>query len=355
MGQKLPIRVIALDDWPATDRHAWSRARTKGNILDEQHGRSIITDSQLPRSLLAYGSWLGFLADYKGLQFMESGLNYLNKEYMREFLHLLETHVAPCTSRNYMTGLLTVARGMNPDAHFSDLSAAARRIRRHARPARDKRSRIVPSRVLWDLGLDLMQTCDECTTRPKVMGQYRDGLMIALLASRPIRCKNLAQIEIGVHLRWIGDVYWLFFDAQDMKNRRSFEFPLPPHLTHPIQHYLDDMRPELAEQHGRWKTDVGRMLWVGEGGSTMKRGRISVRIRQRTEARFGHPVTPHLFRDAAATSIAESDPKHVGMIRAVLGHSSLSTSEIHYNHAGSLEAARRLQHAVADLRGSSKG
>ena len=352
MGRKLPVRVIAHDDWPVTDRHAWSHARVNGDLLDERHGRSIITDAQLPRSHLAYGSWLGYLADYKGLRFMESGLDYLSREYLSGFLSLLQTHVAPCTSRNYMTGLLSVVRAMWPDAHLSDLNAATRRVCRNARPVRDKRSRIVPSRDLWELGLDLMETCEECTTRPKVIGQYRDGLMIALLASRPIRCKNLAQIEIGVHLRRIGDVYWLFFDAQDMKNRRSFEFPLPPQLTHPIQRYLDDMRPELAEQHGRWKTDVGRFLWLGEGGSAMKRGRISVRIRQRTEERFGHPITPHLFRDAAATSIAELDPKHVQMIRAILGHTSLATAEVHYNHASSLEASRRFQCAMADLRGS---
>ena len=352
MGRKLPVRVVAFDDWPAADRHTWSRARAKGNVLDELGGLSAIAEIQIPQLLFAYGRWLGYLADYEGLQSIASGVDYLSRECLSGFLHLLKTHLAPCTTRNYMTSLRSVAHAMSPGANLSDLDAATRRVWRNARPVKDKRSRIVPARDLWQLGLDLIDTCDECTTRPKRLGQYRDGLMIALLASRPIRRKNLAQIEIGHHLRRIGDVHWLLFEAQDMKNRRSLEFPLPRQLTQPMQHYLDDIRPKLKGQHGRWKADVGRLLWVGEGGSEMKGGRISDRIYRRTDERFDHPIGPHLFRDAAATSIAELDPKHVGMIRAILGHTSLATSEIHYNHAGSLEAARRLQNAVADLRGT---
>ena len=352
MPRKLPVLVIALDDWPAVDRHAWSRARARGHVLDEQGGLSNIADVWLPQFVRAYARWLGYLAEYEGLQSIGSGVDYLSRDYLSRFLHLLETHLAPCTSRNYITILRSVAHAMSPDADLSDLDAATRRLWRDARSVRDKRSQIVPSRDLWQLGQDLMDTCGECTTRPKRLGQYRDGLMIALLASRPIRRKNLAQIEIGQNLQRTGDVYWLFFDAHDMKNRRSMEFPLPRQLTQPIQHYMDDVRPELREQHGRWKTDVGDLLWVGEGGSEMKGGRISARICQRTEERFSHPINPHLFRDAAATSIAELDPEHVEMIMAILGHASLATSEAHYNHAGSLEAARRLQHVVAELRGT---
>ena len=153
---------------------------------------------------------------------------------------------------------------------------------------------------------------------------------IALLAGRPVRLRNLAQIEVGRHLQKMGDAYWLFFDAQDIKNRRSLEFPLPKQLTQPMQHYMNNVRPELREQHGRWKTDVDRFLWVGEGGSELKAHRIGARICRRTEGRFGHPISPHLFRDAAATSIAELDPEHVGTIKAILGHASLATSEIYY-------------------------
>ena len=70
MPRKLPVRVIAHDYWPAVDRHAWSRARTKGNVLDEQGGLSNIEDIQIPQLRRVYGSWLGYLAEYEGLPLM---------------------------------------------------------------------------------------------------------------------------------------------------------------------------------------------------------------------------------------------------------------------------------------------
>ena len=350
MARKLPVRNVPFAGWPAADRRAWSRARAGGSVLEEQGALRHVAEAHLPQLLRAWGSWLGYLEDHEGLRSLESGLDRLTGPHLRGFLNLLETHVAPYTARNYMSGVRAVARGMRPDADLPELDAAIRRARRDARPVRDKRSRIVPSRDLWQFGFDLMDRCGERTTRSKRLGQYRDGLMISLLASRPIRLGNLAQIEIDRHLQRHGDTWWLFFDAHETKGRRTLEFPLPRELTEPLDRYIENIRPELMEQCGRWKTDVGNRLWAGEGGSAMTAKRITERICRRTEERFGRSIPPHLFRDAAATSIAEQDPAHVGMIRAILGHASLAISESHYNHAGSLEATRRLQHAVADLR-----
>ena len=63
-------------------------------------------------------------------------------------------------------------------------------------------------------------------------------------------------------------------------------------------------------------------------------------------------MNPHLFRDAAATSIAIEDPSHVGSTKSVLGHSSLRTSERHYNQARSTEATAAYQSRVTTLRRS---
>ena len=71
-----------------------------------------------------------------------------------------------------------------------------------------------------------------------------------------------------------------------------------------------------------------------------------------TERAFGVSLPPHWFRDAAATTIAVEDPKHVGDAHLVLGHASLTTTERFYNQARSLEASRRHQAMLADLRAS---
>jgi integrase len=60
-------------------------------------------------------------------------------------------------------------------------------------------------------------------------------------------------------------------------------------------------------------------------------------------------LSPHLFRDCAATSIAIDTPRHVRDSQHVLGHSSLATTEIHYNQAKCLSAARAWQDTLAEL------
>ena len=56
------------------------------------------------------------------------------------------------------------------------------------------------------------------------------------------------------------------------------------------------------------------------------------------------------FRDAAATSVAIEDPVHVGIVAAILGHSTFGTAEQYYNQATSLEAARKYQATVRAYR-----
>ncbi len=74
------------------------------------------------------------------------------------------------------------------------------------------------------------------------------------------------------------------------------------------------------------------------------------RITKVTRRLFGEAINPHLFRDAAATSIAIEDPSHVRMAAAILGHSSLATTEAYYNQAKAIEAGRLHQQNIAALR-----
>jgi hypothetical protein len=59
-------------------------------------------------------------------------------------------------------------------------------------------------------------------------------------------------------------------------------------------------------------------------------------------------------RDCAATTIATEDPEHVMTITPLLGHTSLRTAERHYNHARCLEAGRRYQKRIRELRGQMR-
>jgi integrase len=67
----------------------------------------------------------------------------------------------------------------------------------------------------------------------------------------------------------------------------------------------------------------------------------------------GSPATAirHLFRDAAATSLARLSPQDAKLIRALLGHQSFGVAERHYIQANMIDAGRSYQAVVEQLKG----
>jgi len=98
--------------------------------------------------------------------------------------------------------------------------------------------------------------------------------------------------------------------------------------------------------NGRWAKPVEDALWVSTDGSPMTEMAIYDRIRTHTQRAFGTPINPHLFRDAAATTLAIADPVHVRVAAPLLGHRTFRTTERHYQHAQSLDAHRAYVGAV---------
>ena len=93
-------------------------------------------------------------------------------------------------------------------------------------------------------------------------------------------------------------------------------------------------------------------VWVSEVGTQLEIGALGRRIVDNTKAAFGRSVSPHMFRDDAATSTAVDNPKHIGDASLVLGHAGHAMTEKHYNRARSLDASRRQAEALTRLRRS---
>ena len=180
--------------------------------------------------------------------------------------------------------------------------------------------------------------------------QFRDGLMIALLAYRPLRISNFSAITIGRQLVRQGNGYWLRFEPEETKTRRILEAGVPAEVRPGLERYLDHYRIVLLTGANRRPPANTDALWISETATPMAIISIHNRFRRRTGAAFGFPVSPHLFRDSAATAIATDGPAHVRAIMPILGHSTLATAEQHYNHASSLDASRRHIKVIADLK-----
>ena len=76
---------------------------------------------------------------------------------------------------------------------------------------------------------------------------------------------------------------------------------------------------------------------------------------QRTRVRFGHHVNCHLFRDCAATALAEDNPEHVRIAADLLGHRSFATTQRYYIAAGQRRALRRVQDTILEHRRATHG
>ena len=142
----------------------------------------------------------------------------------------------------------------------------------------------------------------------------------------------------------------IYFTEDDTKTHTVFETTVPHALTAALDRYVDRYRPYLMRRTGRWKKPAGLALWISKDGSPMTQMALYDRIRARTKAAFGTSLNPHLFRDAAATTIAILDPARVRIAAPVLGHKTFTTTERHYRHARGLDAHRAYTDALHTLR-----
>ena len=241
---------------------------------------------------------------------------------------------------------------MAPERDWSWLRSAAAVLRSRAKSVRNKRARLRAPHELTALGRSLMLEAEAACNWTALQRaiQFRDGLVIVLLAYRPLRLRNFAALALDRHLTRHGNRFWIHIPASETKSSRVFEAPMPEALNAQLERYLSYYRPILLNRGGRRAAAELDALWVSEVGTAMAGISIHKRIRKHTRAAFGEPVPPHWFRDAAATSIAIEDPLHVRGIVSILGHASLDTAEQHYIQARTIEASRRHLRVIADFR-----
>ena len=230
-----------------------------------------------------------------------------------------------------------------PQVDWAWLLNATKRIAQQAKPRRAKHH-LVTSERLYLLGLELMDAAidaaEELGTVTKTCAfDYRDGLIIALLAVIPLRRRTLTALRRKVHLIRSGNLWALDIPAEDMKMAEPIEFLLSAKLSARIDLYLEKFRdriPGAANHDGLWPSNKGGLM---DGGS------IYDAVRRRTRKVFGFAVNLHSFRHAALTFWSIHDPKNILGGKDLLGHRSFSTTEKFYIMTQSRMAGRVLADA----------
>ena len=182
----------------------------------------------------------------------------------------------------------------------------------------------------------------------RIRNAYRDGLIIALLASLPVRRRTLAALQLNKHLMRSGNLWWLDIPAEDVKNRRPLEYPLSEGLSRRLTVYLNEIRSGLpgAATHG--------YLWVSGRGRPLGGQVIYNAVYKRTRQALGFSVALHRFRRAAATFWSVRDPKNVRGAKDLLGHKRFDTTDQNYIMSQSRQAGRAFAQVVARIRAASQ-
>jgi len=346
---------LRLEDWPAPDRAAWAAAIQPGDILEEGGAAAHWSPASRRKTASGYGRYLAWLRDTGKLDPSCLPQERVTKEIVTGYVDHLSAYNRGYTVLCRIQELYDAIRVMAPDRDWAWLRRLGSAIRSRTRPAKSKVGRVPPADSLAQLGLKLMaraESAGDLTPLQRAV-LFRDGLMIALLAYRPVRVSNLAAIAIGRQLVQQGSGYWLRFEADETKTRRPFQAAIPIALLPGLVRYLDHHRVVLLTGANRRLPANIDALWVSETATPMAVISIHNRFRRHTKAAFGGGVSPHLFRDSAVTAIATDGPAHVRAIMPILGHSTLATSEKHYNQARSLDASRQYISIVAGLKGRS--
>ena len=345
-----------IDEWSKNDRDLWLEALQPGDVLEDGGELSLRSPFTIFKIRNGYGRWLVWLARCGLLDEAESPADRITPDRVRDYVAALGQVNATATIICRLEELRQAAKIMDPARNWCWIASFQASVRRRHQPARPKRHRLVGIEVLFDLGVDLMARSDnECTDRKRLI-TFRDGLLIGLLAARPLRLRNLVGLALDRHLMRRGVDWWIGIDASETKTHEPIEMPWPEALATHLERYLAEIRPGLAARRGPRTRPADGALWLATDGSPMTRKGIYLRVIARTRAAFGRPINPHLFRDCAAASIAIDDPIHVGIASRLLGHGSRSTTERHYNQARAVEASRQLQAVLIALRhGKARG
>ncbi len=341
---------LAVAEWPERDQGAWHAALLPGDFLEPGGPASRWRPGSQRIVSEGYGTWLAWLKNKGQLDCQASPGDRCEAGRLKQFAGEMMAQVSPSTVQIRLGALERAMSAIEPAFDRSSLKRLKSRLCPETGVSERKRLRVQDTLELERYGRQLMQRAASLCEPGDRAVLYRDGLIIALLASRPLRRKNLTALTIGVDFVRKAEGWWFDIPGKETKNRRAIHVAWPTALDDALTTWLEVYRPVLCGfGPGTMSTSTGP-LWISAKGRPVSAHTLSVRISEHTARKFGAAVNIHLFRDSVATSIAINDPKHVGIIPAMLTHNSAKTAERYYNLAGSIQASASYLDALDNLR-----
>ena len=344
------VRSVPLNQWPEADRSAWAAACRPAERLRRGGAASHLKDVTRRDLVRRYGYFLDYVQRSEGIDRNAGAAAYVTPDRVERFIAELQARVSSVTVYGSIYKLRRMAQLLAPGQVFTWLADIEKDLALVMQP-RSKFNRLVDTNILVDAGMTLMAQADAATHRSALFRarQFRNGLMVALLALHPFRLKNFAGFEIGRTFRKVKDAWWIVLSASDTKEQRADERPVIPYLARWIGRYLNTHRPVLARV-----SDGPTALWLSSNdGSAMTYLAVEKVISKITFAAVGIDVSPHLFRTAGASTAAVHAGDTPHLAAALLHHIDPAVTEEHYTRATSLSATQNYAALIETLRVAS--
>ena len=337
--------------WPNEDQRLWAHALQPQDLLSDSGGTRAdhrpISNQGIERG---YGRWLTRLARQGRLGDRSPAARITPEEVKGYIVELEQLGNRNSTICQRLSELRQMAKIMGPDNDWTFIKRFQSKIRVKADPPSRKRGRLAGADELYTLGLQLIGRARGPHSPRRAAVLYRDGLIIALLALRPLRLRNITDLTLGRDVVSVAGTWMIVLVPALTKTHVALEFDWPQSLVEALHEYLRIHRPLLLGRTGRWTSPAGDRLWLSVDGSALTQAALHDRVVFWTRKILGRSVNPHLFRDSAATSMAIHDPVHVRLAASLLGHRTFKTTERHYNQAKTLQAHRQFTAKLCDLR-----
>ncbi|WP_427914825.1 hypothetical protein ACPWT1_07910 [Ramlibacter sp. MMS24-I3-19] len=235
---------------------------------------------------------------------------------------------------------------------FEQARLFARQVKAEGRRSRDSKE---PIAYMLSLQNPLAAVTEAIArmdaARPCAGGQaeaiwMRDRVMVKLLASNPLRAKNLKLLtfdsggsKVHAQLRKVNGVWRIAIDKKDFKNAngaakdRPYDMPVRPEVWADLEAYIRDYRPLLAGPDNPY-------LFVSSDNPDEPYFGINRRFQVITREYFPQcpGVGPHAMRHLVATTILKTHPG-AWTAAAFALHDREETVRANYAHLSSNDAA----------------
>ncbi|WP_170547160.1 site-specific integrase [Ruegeria arenilitoris] len=333
MTNPIPL-VLLYQDWPQADKSAWEALFAEGDIFDGTGPCASWSEGSRTKLRQSYGYWLSWIKRHQPALLDQSPTDRITKKAVRGYLEEAEVRVNAMTLKNMICDLYVLAKAMEPSGDWDWLNKLSNRLVHLADRKSLPKSIPVTADEVFVKSMHWLQDVegDQSFSDIKRAIHFRAGLMIAFLISRPVRRRTLLALTTDRHLRKTSEGFEVHLSAEDTKDKKERWFTLPKVLVQPMVSYLDIYRPVLLG------SKTSNALWISQYGDPITPDGLSRELPKVAQRLLGVELRTHKFRHIAATTVAETDPEHVNIIRDILGHATLDMSQKHYNRATGLSA-----------------